>query len=419
MTQEKKINIAELLKDCPNGMELDCILFENPVKYESSTEGGNYSISIRTEEGELFYLTKEGYIYDRVNSKCVIFPKGKTTWEGFQRPFKDGDIVAFDNPYRTCLEIFIFKDKKENNTLSACYLMFDGNELYLEEDMYYVTRLATEEEKEKLFQAIKDNGYKWNPETKTLEKLIVPKFKIGDAVKDKNNIVWFIVQVSEKHFDISSVPNAEGYFVPIEDQDNYELINDTKFKVGDRIKQIGSDRHYIIKNIEFDRYILNNNQFIRFTDEHIYELAPNKLVEPKFKDGDILYAMDEGKEFIFILKHIFKQGAVYCYLSLKGDDLRLQEVWLTDYNPTHRLATEEEKQKLFDAIKSKGYKWNAETKTLKKLNESNEDVDDEILMSDIYFDREYYADEVELHLDNYNLEIRDGIVYAVFKNQIK
>jgi hypothetical protein len=61
------------------------------------------------------------------------------------------------------------------------------------------------------------------------------------------------------------------------DQDNYELINKPKFKVGDRIKQIGCPRCYIIKTIEFDRYILNNNQFIRFGDEHIYELAPNKF----------------------------------------------------------------------------------------------------------------------------------------------
>jgi hypothetical protein len=38
-------------------------------------------------------------------------------------------------------------------------------------------------------------------------------------------------------------------------------------------------------------------------------------------------------------------------------------------------------------------------------------------MSGIYFDREYYADEVELHLGNYEIEIRDGKTYAVFKNQ--
>ena len=37
-------------------------------------------------------------------------------------------------------------------------------------------RLATEEEKQRLFDAIKERGYKWNAETKMLGKLIKPKF---------------------------------------------------------------------------------------------------------------------------------------------------------------------------------------------------------------------------------------------------
>lgn len=312
---ENKINIAELLKDCPQGMELDCAMFEGiefdgivdayfPIRCRVKHPDGGYNVYNFTEYG--CWTTNDF-------AKCVIFPKGKTTWDGFVPPyvFKDGDIVAAETD--SGLQVFILQ-KAKSDYQGYCYIGYDFvfNNVF-DAGEWVFDRLATEEEKQKFFQAIKENGYKWNPETKTLEK----------------------------------------------------------------------------------------------------------FVEHKFKDGDILYAMDEGKEFIFILKHIFLHGRVYCYLSLKGDDLRLQEVWLTDYNPTHRLATEDEKQKLFDAIKSKGYKWNAENKTLEKLTESNEDVDDEILMSGIYFDRKYYADEVELHLDNYNLEIRDGRVYAVFKNQIK
>lgn len=34
---EQKINIAELLKDCPEGMELDCVMYEdcalNAIEY--------------------------------------------------------------------------------------------------------------------------------------------------------------------------------------------------------------------------------------------------------------------------------------------------------------------------------------------------------------------------------------------------
>lgn len=57
-----------------------------------------------------------------------------------------------------------------------------------------------------------------------------PKFKVGDKVKDKNNRVWYVVHVGNRHFDISRIPNVSdgseltGYFVPMEDQDDYELV---------------------------------------------------------------------------------------------------------------------------------------------------------------------------------------------------
>lgn len=159
-------------------MELDCALYDNVFFDGIDTNDDYFPISLYYKHNNIkngFSVTKYGTYYNHQNTKCIIFPKGKTTWEGFQRPFKDGEVVVYDNPYREHLQIFIFKDKKENSTLSTCYLMLDDDGLVLEEGAWYVTRIATEEEKEKLFKAIKDNGYKWNSETKTLDKLITPK----------------------------------------------------------------------------------------------------------------------------------------------------------------------------------------------------------------------------------------------------
>ena len=76
---------------------------------------------------------------------------------------------------------------------------------------------------------IKEDGgmFNWTDEMFEckVEEKFKPKFKVGDKVKDKNNRVWFIVRVNETFFDISSAPNSQGYFVPIEDQDDYELIS--------------------------------------------------------------------------------------------------------------------------------------------------------------------------------------------------
>lgn len=231
----EKINLTKLLKDCPKGMELDCTMFDNLVFSEVYLEASDYPIVATLPNGVQKWFTPDGRYEDNPNAKCVIFPKDKKTWEGFHRPFVDGDVVAFDNPNRNHLQIFIFKDKKENNTLSNCYLMLDGDELDLEEGMYYVTRFATEEEKQKLFQAIKDNGYEWNSETMTLEKLIKPKFKVGDRIKNSNNHhSSTVAEIKDDCFIIKTLDGLGHSYLtdklPFSKQNEYELVAD-KFNI--------------------------------------------------------------------------------------------------------------------------------------------------------------------------------------------
>ena len=80
------------------------------------------------------------------------------------------------------------------------------------------------------YQFKDENGNVINAQKIVLEKLVAPKFKKGDKIKDKNNRVWYVVEVGNRHFDISRIPNPKGegtgYFVPMEDQDYYELVPD-------------------------------------------------------------------------------------------------------------------------------------------------------------------------------------------------
>lgn len=178
---ENKINVAELLKDCPKGMELDCTLFEG-LEFDGIVDNEYLPIRCRIKNPNggyyVYNFTKYGCWLDTTFAKCVIFPKGKTTWEGFQRPFKDGDIVAVEN--RACSYITIFRKLIDNTSFShhACLTSFGKFKIDDFADNSNL-RIATEEEKQKLFDAIKANGYKWNEETKTLEKLMTPnKFDI-------------------------------------------------------------------------------------------------------------------------------------------------------------------------------------------------------------------------------------------------
>lgn len=162
---ENKINIAELLKDCPKGMELDCTIL-NDVTLDSVDIDGIYPIIIATKSGYLTSLTKYGQQVDIEDAKCVIFPKGKTTWEGFVSPcmFKDGDVVVTGDKYK-CVAIFksakSFYDSKGFNYYVLIPLYIKEATLRTDDWIDGVgTRLATEEEKQKLFKTIKEHGYK-------------------------------------------------------------------------------------------------------------------------------------------------------------------------------------------------------------------------------------------------------------------
>lgn len=153
-------------------MELDCTMYDN-VTLDSVSDESDYPIKIDTKNGFSTKLTKYGQNINIEDAKCVIFPKGKTTWEGFvpSCKFKDGDIVATKNG----IWIGITTGGK-NNCFIPTYCVIKINdefEAYFDKkERWSFERLATEEEKVKLFDAIKSNGYRWDSETKTLEKLI-------------------------------------------------------------------------------------------------------------------------------------------------------------------------------------------------------------------------------------------------------
>ena len=191
----EKINIAELLKDCPKGMELDCTIFEG-LEFDGIVDNECLPIRCRVKHPDggynIYNFTKYGCWLDMSFAKCVIFPKGKTTWEGFQRPFVDGDVV-YAKVDDLSYAIIYHKQIDESVYCHAC-LCWDTDTFCCDKDCFFTDdpidewHLATEEEKAKLFQVIKDKGYQWNPETKTLEQLIVPKFKVGDIIRHRRDL---------------------------------------------------------------------------------------------------------------------------------------------------------------------------------------------------------------------------------------
>lgn len=270
---ENKINLVELLKYCPTGMELDCTMYNKVTLLKVDTDDTLiFPITIVRQDGNLIKLTKYGQYANVDFAKCIIFPKGKTTWEGFQIPFKDGDIVATSSG----IQIFILQKAKSNNE-GYCYIgcYFRKNNRLLEAGVWGFDRLATEDEKEKLFKAIKDNGYRWDTKNKTLEKL--PMFKVGDKIKLKGGDEFGIItEVADCYYTIQCKNNTHCW--SIKKQDDWELINEPKFKVGDRIQSKNNiDQQRIIKKCEDDGYWTTINSWIKISNQDKWELVPNKF----------------------------------------------------------------------------------------------------------------------------------------------
>lgn len=219
-----KINIAELLKNCPKGTELYSPIFGNVYLDEIRP---HLAVVVRTSDKQ-----KEEFLYDGrfgINGECMLFPsKENRNWSTL-RPFKDGDVLAYQNPDYTNPSIYIHKCSQGLNTAFYVALSANGRFMVRDEDGEALhgndpsARFATEEEKKKLFEAIKENGYQWDPETKTLEKLITLKFKIGDQIRAKGTNSY--TKILGIKWD-----QTETYYetllckISVKDQDKFELV---------------------------------------------------------------------------------------------------------------------------------------------------------------------------------------------------
>ena len=176
----ENLNLVEILKDCPKGTKLYSSAF-GEVEFQHIKLGSVYPIIIKLKTGFIEKITSNGKLLDLYDVECTLFPsKDQRDWSKFNPKkdwfvppceFKDGDIVATNSGSRVFILQRAYSDVK-----GYCYIGYDFsfNEFFFSCRRF--DRLATEEERQKLFDAIKERGYKWNAETKILERLIKPKF---------------------------------------------------------------------------------------------------------------------------------------------------------------------------------------------------------------------------------------------------
>lgn len=285
----EKINVAELLKDCPNGMELDCTMYED-VYFDYVDELNIIHCYIQHETYKTsITFNQHGTPNSDIKSKCVIFPKGKTTWEGFvpSCKFKDGDILTTN-----INSIFIFShlelDKNADRNMCKAYV---GIRDTMPIDLFHteqsdtfgpyesMCRLATEDEKTKLFDAIKENGYVWNPENKTLEKLIESKEDI------ENKTVLAGIYFNRDYYADEVELHLNNYEIEIRDGKTYAIfknketkISKPKFKDGDKVKLKSGDEFGFITQVTDCFYVIKNKNHTHYwpiKNQDDWELVSN------------------------------------------------------------------------------------------------------------------------------------------------
>ncbi len=238
----ENLNLVNILKNCPEGTELYSPVFGDVEFVKVFPE--NFflcPIQIKLKNNLFENLTKDGRLFGEYNGECMLFPsKEQRDWSKFKIKnskkeylvspceFNNGDILATN----TGLQVFILQ-KAESGKRGNCYIGYDfGENMIFTAGSWRFVRLATEEEKQKLFDAIKLNGYKWNPETKTLEKLVKPKFKVGDKIVNSfrkymggSGYQGTISEITDDKYIF-----IEGSYIYIKNQGSWELAQDKKDK---------------------------------------------------------------------------------------------------------------------------------------------------------------------------------------------
>ena len=202
---------------------------------------------------EDFLCTTERYSLEENNAaQCYINTieerlSGKLNMETLepektQSEFKDGDILYMNG----CRLIYIFKKKVQKSAATLYYASLDAdyNSLYYNNAMEDVhgSRLATEEEKQQLFDALAKEGKRWNPDTKQIEdfhkryefkafdKVLVRDFDDGEWKADFFSHNRF---VNDSGYRFSCVGNMWRRCIPYNEETKHLLGTTDEWKGGE------------------------------------------------------------------------------------------------------------------------------------------------------------------------------------------
>jgi len=152
-----------------------------------------YGKGVRFDKGQAYYCGLNGCLQEFDSGAHIDIDEGLYDYFNLWtiQDAKDGDVLA--NKYGSVFIYAGFEDDKRVTVDDYCYITANHHEFCIEDhktgSWYYVTELnpATKEQRDLLFQKMKDAGYEWDAEKKELRKIEqkpIDKTKFYDSMDD-------------------------------------------------------------------------------------------------------------------------------------------------------------------------------------------------------------------------------------------
>ena len=309
---------------------------------------------------------------------------------------KEGDVLVNGS------NIFIFHFLNDTRLMGYCHVNIDDGRFYddLGKNECFclidaVVTPATKEQRELLFEKIKETGHEWDTNKKELRKMEVANKESEDERIRKQILNYFVAQkVNEPQPVLDSwiawlekqgeKPQGKTALEAIKEEkvDNQNCVKsddkvEPKFKVGDWIANGGAHPCYV-KSIFGDYYELCSCEGVEYTKpiidvDYVYLLWTFQ----EARDGDILSFETDDCEWILIYKKIIPpissivpHDSLRYHVLLSGDvlhDSGICAIVSDDYDHYIHPATKEQCDMLFNKLREEGAVWDSEKKQLKYI----------------------------------------------------
>ena len=120
----EKLNLIEILKDCPKGTKLYSTIYGD-VEFESINEDKSHPIIVRIDDDHTERFSIDGKIYSFYNGECVLFPsRDQRDWSKFKpkkpkfdpKTLKPFDKVLVRNYDEHCWECKLYSHEKKEDS---------------------------------------------------------------------------------------------------------------------------------------------------------------------------------------------------------------------------------------------------------------------------------------------------------------